>query len=127
QGYLCECETVGKVAAVLAHEANHEAFHLTVCHDSEEVTSSCFARQINTWFDYRGRMGESFGLCRIHEFETGDIGLIIKAEAGFNSQHILDFMATGMGREEVYLRKEEAPPEFLRNHPSVRGPASIEE
>jgi predicted Zn-dependent protease len=67
-------------------------------------------------------MGENFGLCRIHEFEADQIELIIMAEAEFNPQHILDFMTTGVGREEEYWRRKEAPPEFLRKHPSVRNP-----
>ena len=29
-------------------------------------------------------MGENVGLCRIHEFETGHIGLMIMAEVGFH-------------------------------------------
>jgi predicted Zn-dependent protease len=118
QGYLFECQTIEQVAGVLAHEAAH----LIARHGSEEISSSYFAQQIKIWFDYRGRMGENFGLCRIHEFESDHIGLIIIAEAGFNPQHILDFMAIGVGSEEEYWRRKEAPPEFLRNHPSVRNP-----
>ena len=72
-------------------------------------------------------MGENFGLCRIHEFEANRIRLIVMAEAGFNPQHILNFMAINVQREEEFWREKEAPPEFLRNHPSVCRPASMGE
>jgi hypothetical protein len=54
------------------------------------------------WFDLEGRMGENSGLCQIHELEADYVGLMITAEAGFDLQLMLDFMAIGVGKEEQF-------------------------
>jgi predicted Zn-dependent protease len=114
-GYLLECKTVGQVAGILAHEMAH----LIARHGSEEITFRYFEKNIKLCCQCRGSKGENYGLSRLHEYEADHIGLMVISEAGFDPQHILDFMSVGMVREKEFLKGKEDIPELSRTHPSM--------
>ncbi|KAF4627680.1 hypothetical protein G7Y89_g10473 [Cudoniella acicularis] len=103
---LSTCETLGQVAAILAHEITH----IIARHSSEKRSSRLFAYKTARWFGFKGNLGEDPKMQRIHESEADHTGLVIMTEAGFDPQERLD-------RE---LKKGTDPyPEFLSTHPSI--------
>lgn len=64
--------------------------------------------------------GNNYTLCKLQEYEADRIGLMIMSEAGFDPQHILDFMAIRSVKEDEISKRAKVPNEVLRYHPSVR-------
>ncbi|KAF8858083.1 hypothetical protein BDZ45DRAFT_406359 [Acephala macrosclerotiorum] len=110
---LLDSRNVDEAASMLGHEIGH----IVARHSIESNIGRYFAMKFSKRFGFRGPLRRDYVTSKLFEAEADHIGLILMAQADFNSQERLDQLERKLAAE---ARKNIEPwPEVLQTHPST--------